>query len=200
MNFRLALGLIFAVSLSASPSFTLTPSGDISGLPGSTVGWGFTIQNDSGYIEITNSYYCADPFQYPVCDPSEVGTYSDFISTDNDIIVGPPGATDDPSTVSQDFDPGLLTGVGSFAIDPGATVGDQGEIVLIYTLTDVDPSDSPTSITTGLVLSAAASVTVTASSVPEPGTVMLMLGALAGLYCLKKERRKGTHGSTGFSL
>src|SRR5579872_767247 len=121
-----------AISLSAGPVLTLTPSGDLIGTPGSTVGWGFTITNDADYVEITSAQYCVNPVNFPlVCNSSALGSFTDFISQFNDIIVGPPGGTD-PSTVSQNFDPVGLTGIGSFAIDNGASIGagDQGQIVL----------------------------------------------------------------------
>ena len=164
-----------AVSLLATPTFTLTPSGDVSGIPGSTVGWGFTITNDADYMEITSSQYCVGPFLFPVCNSSP--QYNDFISA-NGTIVGPPGGTD-PSTVSQNFDPNAMTGVGSFAIT-ALDGGDQGQIVLTYELFDLDPNDPnamPLDNGQEQVLSANASVTVT----PEPGTAGLMVAALAGL-------------------
>ena len=173
------------VSISASPVLTLTPSGDVSGAPGSTVGWGFTITNDTDYIEITSSQYCVNPVNFPlVCNSSALGTFNDFISTANDIIVGPPGGTD-PSSVSQSFDQVAMTGIGSFVISALDLVnsGDVGQIVLTYDLTSLDPNDpNAVSLGTDLVLSANASATVTgSSSVPEPGTAGLMAAALAGL-------------------
>jgi hypothetical protein len=171
------------VSISASPVLTLTPSGDVSGPPGSTVGWGFTITNDTDYIEITSAQYCVNPVNFPVvCNPSMLGIFTDFISQFNDIIVGPPGGTD-PSSVSQSFDPVALTGIGSFAISALDLVnsGDTGQIVLTYNLTSLDPNDpNAVSLGTDLVLSANASVTA-GSSVPEPGTAGWMATALAGL-------------------
>jgi hypothetical protein len=180
MRTRLVLvAILLAGAVSAGPVFTITPSGDVSGAPGSTVGWGFTITNDTDYIEITSAQYCVNPVSFPlVCTPSGLGTFNDFISQFNDIIVGPPGGTD-PTSVSQDFDPILMTGVGSFVIDPGASGGDAGQIVLTYNVTDLDPND-PNAVTLGtdLVLSANASVNV---STPEPGTAGLIFLALAGL-------------------
>jgi hypothetical protein len=201
MKFRSAFWVVLlwmgaAVSLSAATVFTLTPSGDVSGGPGSTVGWGFTITNDADYVQITSAQYCVNPVSFPaLCNESGLGTFNDFISVDNDIIVGPPGGTD-PSSVSQSFDPILLTGVGGFDIDGGAPVGagDVGELVLTYDLTNLDPNDpNAVSLGTDLVLSANASVTVTGGGVPEPGTAGLMLVALAGLvvgrrYILKRDK------------
>jgi hypothetical protein len=174
-----------AVSISASPVLTLTPSGDVSGTPGSTVGWGFTITNDANYMEITSSQYCVNPVNFPVvCNPSALGMYNDFIGP-NGTIVGPPGGTD-PDTVSQSFDPIAMTGVGNFVINALDLVnsGDTGQIVLTYELYNLDPNDPnavPLDNGQEQVLSANASVTVTGSSVPEPGTAGLMAAALAGL-------------------
>jgi hypothetical protein len=189
MNFRSALRAMLlwtvaAFSLSASPVLTLTPSGDVGGSPGSTVGWGFTIQNDMDYIEVTSAQYCVTPVNFPlVCNSSALGVFTDFISQFNDIIVGPPGGTD-PSTASQNFDPVGLTGIGSFTIANGASIGagDQGQIVLTYNVTDFDPNNpNAVSLGTDLVLSADASVTVTGGAVaPEPGTAGLMALALVG--------------------
>ena len=180
----LLLGLGAAVSLSAGPILILAPPGGLSGLPGSTVGWGFTITNDADYIEITSSQFCVNPVNFPLVCPSPLtGAYTDIISTPpEDIIVGPPGALDDPSSKTQTFDAIADTGIGSFAIGPGASAGDSdvGQIVLTYNLTDLDPND-PNAIVLGtdLVLSANTSVTVTGT--PEPATAALLAVALLTL-------------------
>lgn len=177
-----------AVAL-AGPVLTLTPPNGLAGLPGSTAGWGFTITNDVGYIEITSSQYCVNPVNFPlVCTFSTLGTFTDFISSFNDIIVGPTGAMDDPSSVSQVFDPIADTGIGSFAIDPGASIGDsdEGQIVLTYTLTDLDPNNPAAQVLgTDLVLSADTGVTV-ASATPEPATAGLLVAALAAIATLRR--------------
>src|SRR5579863_8265210 len=131
-----------AVSLSAGPVLTLTPSGDLIGTPSSTVGWGFTITNDADYAQITSAQYCVKPVNFPlVCNSSALGMFTDFIGP-SDVVVGPPGGTD-PSSVSQNFDPIALTGIGSFAINSNAPAGagDLGQIVLTYDLWSLDPSD-----------------------------------------------------------
>ena len=178
-----------AVSLSAGPALTLIPA-DLAGMPGSTVGWGFTIQNDAGYIEITSSQFCLNPVNFPLlCGSPTTGTYVDIISTPpEDIILGPPGAMDAPSSVTQDFDPSTDMGVASFLIDPGATVGasDVGQIVLTYNLSDLNPNNpnydpNVDLIATDVVLSADASVTVLASATPEPVTAGLLAIALLAI-------------------
>jgi hypothetical protein len=178
----LLLWLGATVSLSASPILTLTPDADLFGAPGATVGWGFTITNDVDYIEINSAQFCDNPVNFPVvCISPTTGTFTDFISQFNDIIVGPPGGTD-PDSVSQNFDPVALTGVGSFAIDPGALPSDSdvGEIVLTYTETTLDPNDPDSQFVSNGVFTADASVTVSsAATTPEPSTAGLLALALA---------------------
>ena len=172
----IATFLFSAVALQASPALTLSPaSGDISGIPGSTIGWGFSISNDVDYIEITSAQFCENPVNFPlVCTDASTGTFTDFISGFNDIIVGPPGGTD-PSTVMQAFDEIAMTGIGSFSIDPSASPGasDVGQIVLTYNVTDLDPRDpNAMLLETDVVLAANASVTVAAT--PEPASSILL--------------------------
>ncbi len=188
------LWLGLGLSLSATPILTLTPSGDISGAAGSETGWGFTIQNDSGYIEITSAQFCLSPVDFSLgCTAPTTGTFTDIISGFNDIIVGPPGGTD-PDIAMQNFDPVAGTGVGSFQIDPAATVGamDIGEIVLTYNLTDLDPNDpNAMQLGTDLVFSAPASVTVIPPVVvttPEP-VLGFGAGLMAVILLLKALRR-----------
>jgi len=152
----------------ASPILKLTPSPDLVGSPGSVKGWGFTLTNDFGFIEITAAQFCVNP----ACTPSTLGTFIDFISVFNDIIVGDASAPD-MGTESEPFDALAKTGIGSFAISTTAAGTDIGQIILTYNLTDLDPSD-PNAVTldTGLTVSANASVSTTGT--PEPGTAGLI--------------------------
>jgi len=181
------------LSLSAAPLLTLIPS-NLSGPPDSTVGWGFTITNDSGYIEITSSQFCENPVNFPlICSLPTTGTYSDFIGTYSDVIVGPPGGTD-PDSVSQlIFNPITDTGVGSFVINSGASVGasDTGEIVLTYTLTNLDPNNpNATVLGSDLQLTANTNITVSAPvaplALPEPGTAWLLIFGVAGVWLRRR--------------
>jgi hypothetical protein len=194
-----------AVSLSAGPALTLIPA-DLAGTPGSTVGWGFTIQNDAGYIEITSSQFCLSSVNFPLLCPSTfptTGTYIDIISTPpEDVILGPPGALDAPSSVTQDFNASTDMGVASFLIDPGATPGDSdvGQIVLTYNLSDLNPNNpnydpNVDLIATDVVLSADASVTVLASATPEPVTAGLLAVALLAMGIAWRKGEGIRHGS-----
>lgn len=175
------MGAVF--TLSASPILILDPvSGDLTGLAGSTVGWGFTITNDSNYIEFNLAEFCDAPVSLPGCNSPTTGVFNDFISAVNDVIIGPPSGTD-PDSVTQVFDPVLETGIGSFQIDPLATGSDVGEIVLDYSIYDIDPYDPCNCaqfLGTG-VLTAAASVTVA----PEPCTAVLMAMAVV-VFALRR--------------
>lgn len=180
------------MALWAGPVLTLTPVGSLSGQPGATVGWGFQITNDADYIEITSAGFCLSPVSFPACTLPTTGLFTDFISGYNDIIVGYPGGTD-PATVEQPFDPIAFTGIGSFAIDPGAAIGaaDIGAIVLTYDVFDKDPNASGANkLATDQVLTADASVEVVNSS-PEPATFGILGLGLAGLAVIARRGRRG---------
>jgi hypothetical protein len=173
-----ALGLWIwaAAPLRAGPVLTLLPSGDLSGGPGDVLGWGFSITNDANYIEISGAFFCTGVVNYPSsCGSPLLGTFEDYISNFNDIIVGNPTGTD-PATVSYLFDITAQTGIGSFTVDPGAGGGtDSGEIVLSYYEYDLDPNDPDRNRLGGeQYMSAEASVDV----VPEPATAGMLGGAL----------------------
>jgi hypothetical protein len=160
-----------------------------------TVGWDFTITNDTtGDIEITSAQYCRGPFNFPSsCEAPTAGTFTDFISAYNDIIVGPPGGTL-PSTVSQAFNLALRSGIGSLAIDPGLPVPftESGFIVLTYSVFDIDPN-LPGAIQYGFdqVLSAEANISVQvqgSSQVPEPSTWMTVVVGGMAAFALRRRR------------
>jgi hypothetical protein len=161
--------------LSADPILTLTPSPDLSGGPGSIVGWGFTIVNDtSDYLEFSSSQFCLNPVLLTPalsCTSPLTGVFHDII-VGNDPIIGP------DSSLSEDFGPiGFTSGIGYFDIDPDAVPpsSDIGQIVLIYDGYDQDPnSGNATQLLFSVPLAADASVTVT----PEAATVALVATAL----------------------
>lgn len=185
-TFLCGAGILNSQAATLTPTLTLDPiNGEISGDPGDTTGWGFTITNDSDYLVVTSSEFDTT---------SDIGTYTDFISSDNFIVVGP---NPESTSVSQTFDPVNLTGVGSFTINPTANPGDSatGQIVLTYDLFSVDPNDpsfDPDAdlISTDNILSADASVVVAGTSaVPEPrGIAFIGLVLLAGVALYRRSQ------------
>ncbi len=168
----------------ATTLFQLIPAnGVIAGLPGSTVGWGFTITNTIDYVNVTNSQFC-EGVQTPPCTHA-IGTYTDFIGS-NFLVIGP---SPESPTVTQNFDATLTTGVGSFAINSNASSVNHaiGEIILtydVYTVSPNDPNFDPFDpnqvVSTGNIVSLDATVNV----VPEPATFALAGSVLAALAAL----------------
>ena len=71
----------------------------------------------------------------PTCIPlsPSLGTYTDFVGLQF-LVIGPPPEN---TSISQSFDSGLMTGIGSFAIDPTASGAVSGLIVVTYDLYSV---------------------------------------------------------------
>jgi hypothetical protein len=180
------LSALFVGSAFASPVLTLTPSsGFIEGGPSQTVGWGYTLTNDTGfYLLIDASYFCQpgeDP-NFTTCTQT-LGTYTDFIAA-NFTIVSP------HSTTSQAFDANFVTGIGSYTIDPNAPLYsfDIGSVVTTYQEYLGNPILGGTQQSGDIELSAAA----TLEAVPEPATFTLAGGALLLFGVLKSKRRRRT--------
>ena len=121
---------------------------------------------------------------------TSIGVFTDFISGFESIVVGP---SPESTSVTQQFDNLAHTGVGSFAIDSGATAGEiaSGQIVLTYDLFSVSPNDpnfnpDTDTISTDNNLSADAQVTVGAASVPEPLTFGYLGIGLSALALLRR--------------
>jgi PEP-CTERM motif len=151
-------------------------SGALSGAPGSTVGWGFTITNTSNFLEVTGSDFCEGTIVSPC--PHSIGTYNDFIGQFNFVVVGP--APEESTSVTQTFNLAVKTGVGSFRINPAAVAGNSavGQIVVTYDLFNLSPNDPAfnpalNTVSTGNRLTAPGSVTVAAAT-PEPATLGLV--------------------------
>jgi hypothetical protein len=182
----------FALADSA-PTLTLDPvGGAITGVAGSTVGWGFTLTNlGSDFAVITGSDFCVGPMTSPCSNP--LGAYTDFIGQQFFVL----GPAPESSSISQSFNFMALTGVGSFFINPLAQPEDKatGQIVLSYDLFSLSPNDpnfDPTvdTLSNGNILMAPASVTVTSTMMqtPEPGSFSLIACSLLAFLLLTKRR------------
>lgn len=181
VQFLLLLSTLLCAQVQATALLQLDPiGGAISGKPGKTVGWGFTLTNDTNFLIVTGASFNSSTY---------LGVFTDFISQpSNFFVVGP---APESSSVSQAFDQVLKTGIGSLAIDANALVGSiaNGQIVLTYDLFSVSPNDpnfNPDSdtISTGNILTANASVSV----VPEPASILLFGVGLMGLVACRRNR------------
>lgn len=165
--------------LTASPILSLTPGSNLSSSAGTTTGWGFSIDNDANYIEITSAQFCVTPIDFPIsCTLSSLGTFTDVISTTS-LIVGHLGGTL-PANVTAPS-PGL----GNFDFDPAAPLfaTEFGSIFLTYNEYDLDPNDPLSTFLGTGILSAEASVTVAdqGALVPEPAAFAMIAAALSAM-------------------
>lgn len=148
----------------AAPVFTLSQT-TVSGMPGQTVGWGFSLTPDDLYwISVVGSYLDNET------NPS-LGVYIDRIGP----LGGPvdfslaPGAS--PWILA--FSAGGDTGVGAYQIDAGAPVGamNAGELVVLFDyFTDNPLTCGGCQVGSGEFRQAFA---VSVSDVPEPATMVL---------------------------
>lgn len=187
MGATLAFLMIVAAAKADPITLTLLPAnGAASGAPGDTVGWGFSLTNGSvNYLIVANSYFCQageDPF-FGTCTQT-LGTYSDFIAM-NGVMLAP-----NDSWVEA-YDGTVMAGVGEYAIDNAAAPGavDAGAISVVYNLFDGDPFVDGVQIDGDFEIFNTASVTVEdrTSEVPEPSSMLLLFGAMAGMFL----RRRG---------
>jgi len=163
-------------------TYNLTPGGSVSGSPGTTVGWGYSVINSSltDWVMLTGSSFTGAPGW---------GTYNDyFLNPANFVLLAPGG------NVSQAFDDVLMQGVGGFTIDPLTAAGSNasGFIQLFYDAFDGDPFSGGNQLTFGAWEQAAAQVTASgggATATPEPGT-MILLGSGVLAFGLSRFRRR----------
>jgi hypothetical protein len=162
-------------------SFTLDPgSGVIAGAPGETIGWGFTLTNDTDdWITVTSSDLENET------DP-DLGVYTDFISAQggNAGLYG--GALAPYTTWTEAFD-GVSQGAGSYTIDPSALypATDDGLLSVYFDIYDGDPGNGGNYLSSSLVQAG-----FEVETVPEPGPVGLLLGGLSALGWLYLTRRR----------
>ncbi|MBI4902149.1 MAG: PEP-CTERM sorting domain-containing protein [Acidobacteria bacterium] len=166
------LTLLAAAALPAAPLFTITPSGGISGRPGDTIGWGFSITADpTDWVTFISSF--------PLLETNPLlGIYTDLLGG-----AGGPG-----NGVLAPGSPAWNGQLAEYVIDPLASANDfnTGIIVVLYETFSADPVVCLGCRTGEGELFADFSVTVT-NETPEPGT--LGVAGLALLLLSFRRRR-----------
>src|SRR5260370_42212652 len=148
------LGVLLVLSLAsvctATATLTLNPvNGAITGAPGQSVGWGFTISDNVNWLVVVGTDFCSSfntmtPDQFPCLNPVPGGTYLDF--SQFNFVVAPPNGPDSPSEQNFTYhppcaNPGDCTGTGASTINrntPARTLL-SGRIVANYDLSNRDP-------------------------------------------------------------
>jgi len=186
---RLTLAALFVFvccrSSTAAPTLTLDPvGGAVSGAPGSIVGWGFSLVNDTGFSLFVDapSAFCEsgqDP-AFTTCTQLGASVYTDYIIGE---VIQP------NSTFTAVFDAGMMTGIGQYQIDAAETPGtvDSGSIFVTYAEYNGDPLNGGTQVSGDIEVSTAASVTATGiTATPEPATAGLIGFLLLAMLALPR--------------
>ncbi len=187
---QIILSLFISVAIAAGaqgapvPVISLTPSGQLAGAPGSTVGWGFDLSysGPADWVVLTGSEFTG---------PAVYGNYIDYLSlgTAPLYVAGP---SPESATVSQSWNMAQQLGLGEFDISSTAAGGASvnGDIVVHYSVFSEDPNSPSFDPDTATVIADAtislpASVTIT----PEPAyDVLIGVGVLPVLFW--RRRRK----------
>jgi hypothetical protein len=157
--------------------FTLDPPGGaVFGDPGTTVGWGYSVTNQSEENWLVLSGLSADAFAHATPDASLF-----------DFPILAPGATLDVPYAAG------LAGLFRITWDPTAPVGftSSGTFVLSAEAWDGNPLLGGSFVSLELDRSAAYSATVSSSdtaAVPEPSALLLMIGGATGLLWRRRAR------------
>jgi hypothetical protein len=176
--------LLSAATAHAGPILTLQPGDSIFGMPGSTIGWGFTLAPDPQFaVSIIGSFLTGET------DPS-IGSYSDIAS----YLGGPsegllqPGGPSWTAPFVFNTDPSQETGLGSFEINPDAIPGhsDSGSILVEYETFEFTPACMGCYVASSVL---DAPFTVTVGDAPEPSTSTMVLGILGVAIGWRKKRR-----------
>lgn len=171
----MALGGTFA----RAATIQLTPSS----LPialGGTSGFGFTFVNDSDGYAVFNDTALAQL-------SAGYGLYTDFIGSQNDLVIAAPGAT-----VTQIYNQASGSGAGSYSFLSGAPGGVKvtGTLSLFYDVFSVDPNAANFNSLTDYIDSreVSSSVELTVIAAPEPNECGMVGAALLILGVARKYR------------
>ncbi len=150
---------------------TVPASGAISGPPGLTIGWGYTITNQSSSLWLVTTNLSADVFLN--------GIPNAFVF---DLPAVPP-----LGTVTVPFDPVGLLGLFAFTWDATAPAGfvNSGTFILSAEFWTNNPLTG--GIFSAFALDQSAPYSATVTPIPEPSTLLLLVTGLGGLGLCKKK-------------
>ena len=188
ITLAIVIAAVFAACAQAAaiPTLTLLPAnGQVAGLPGTVVAWGFTLTftDPSDWVILTGSEFTGSPVY---------GTYVDYLSlaTAPLYVAGP---APESSTVQQAWVSSSMLGVGEFDINSTALIDAviKGNIVVHYSVFSMDPNDpnfnpDTSTVVADATLSEAAQITVT----PEPSSLLLMLSGVLLSFALAVRRHR----------
>lgn len=207
-HIRLAVALA-ALSLfpACAATLTLPNSGALYGMPGQTVGWGFTLTSDpmttqqgtfTPWLIVTNVDFV------PMLGDTPVGVFTPYMTEwpNSTAVIGPDEGRDEGNPWTQSFNPTLRKGVGQVVINNFQQPGDsvKGGIVLLVDVFSVSPNNPAfnpitDTVEVGLQLEAKAGIRVIEPDddlpqpTPEPATIGVTAAGLLGL-ALNRRRIK----------
>ncbi len=174
---------LVALLLSAVPGmaadiydFTLLPqSGTTEGLPGSTIGWGYSIHNESSSLWLVTTDLSAATFQYAT--PSLLFDFPDLA----------PGAT-----VTVPYNPITAAGLYQIVWDANTAAGfvNSGSFSLMAQWWNGDPQGTGQFQSTAPNVAQPYSASVPGSAVPEPASVALIALSLLLFVVPRTLRRR----------
>ncbi len=170
--------LLFSATAGRADSITFSTiplAGKISGTPGSTVGWGYNLNNNTPDWVLFTSLGS---------NGFSVGTPSGLFLSGGLQLFAP------HQTQSATFDATASQGLFQVMIDPGAAIGasDSGTFLLVAWLFSGNPFGTSSNFLGSETLSADYTVTVKGTKVPEPSVLLLLSIGFLGVAIVTKKR------------
>lgn len=210
-HIRLAVALA-ALSLfpACAATLTLPNSGALYGMPGQTVGWGFTLTSDpittqqgtfTPWLIVTNVDFV------PMLGDTPVGVFTPYMTEwpNSSAVIGPDEGRDEGNPWTQSFNPILRKGVGQVVINDFQQPGDSVKgwitvLVDVFSVSPNNPAFNPITDTVevGLQLEAKAGIRVIEPDdaptiphpTPEPATLSLTAVPVLAIAAWSRFRRR----------
>lgn len=170
--------LLFATlsaGLLSGSSFTAVPAdGNRTGNSGDIVGWGYSIENSTSLWLVPMGLSSSGVLFGTLVDIYDYGVVAPLATSSLPYLFGAPGG------------PGFSAGLFEYLIPAAAPAGSlqNGTFTLQYQYFSDNPDTNPLAVPVGEILSFADTpfaVTVASASVPEPGSLTLVLLGIGGV-------------------